>query len=354
MMNQTQPIPKLRSTKQIHKQPTVAREKLPPVLFSLPDLSETCQPASPAASYSSPLADHANVGRELPTANVARPQIQDHRPEKASNLLNAAIGFLAFAMLLIGLKLYTDRASERSRANERLLNSNAQASSGQSTATSPADHNQGPQRATYQTPVSTPHANPSNHSSESSNKAVLEISDPVIPASYLGEPNPPASLMPISLPPASTPNANLAPASTPAISVPPVSLPPSPLPIPTLPQSIPQKTSSLQPTSPTNSVLPQSAESISASTLNTRDMILLRQGKTIDLSQRDKEPNPVSLPVKPSSSSATKLTGETYPPVRQKYEPISISPSAPNVARPTSMEIPDPPKPYQPIGASFE
>lgn len=197
-MNQTQPIPKLRSTKQIHKQPTVSREKLPPVLFSLPDLSETCQPASPAASYSSPLTDHANVGRELPTANVARPQIQDHRPEKASNLLNAAIGFLAFAMLLIGLKLYTDRASERSRANERLLNSNAQAPSGQSTVRSPADHNQGPQRATYQTPVSTPHANPSNHSSESSNKAVLEISDPVIPASYLGEPNPPASLTPIS------------------------------------------------------------------------------------------------------------------------------------------------------------
>jgi hypothetical protein len=68
-------------------------------------------------------------------------------------------------------------------------------------------------------------------------------------------------------------------------------------------------------------------------------MILLRQGKSVDLSQRD---------------SATKLVGQTYPPVRQKYEPISIAPSAPVVSRPTSMEITDPPKPYQPIGASFE
>lgn len=343
-MNQTQPIPKLRSTKQIHKPHTVAREKLPPVLFSLPDLSETCQPASPAASYSSALADHADVGRELPTANVARPQIQDHQPERTSKLLNAAIGFLAFAMLLIGLKLYTDRASERSRANERLLNSNAQTPSAQPTITWPANQNQGPQRATYQTPVSTPGASPTNHSSESSSKAVLEISDPVMPASDVGEPAPSAPLTPISLPPASVP----------AISVPPVSLPPTPVPIPTLPQSTSQKTTSLQPIFPTNSIPPQSAESISASSLNTRDMILLRQGKSIDLSQRDKEPNPVSLPVKPSNNSATKLTGQTYPPVRQKYEPISISPSAPIVAIPTSMEIPDPPKPYQPIGASFE
>lgn len=346
-MNQTQPIPKLRSTKQIHKPHSVAREKLPPVLFSLPDLSETCQPTSPAASDSSPLAGHAHAGRELPTANVARPQIQDPQPERTSKLLNAAIGFLLFAMLLIGLKLYTDRASERSRANERLLNSNAQTPSDQPTITWPANQNQGPQRATYQTPVSTPNASPSNHSSESSNKAVLEISDPVMPASYLGEPSPTAPLTPISLPPASTPPASTpvasapassAPASSvPAIPVPPVSLPPTPVPVPilTLPPSTPQKTTS-------------------ASSLNTRDMILLRQGKSIDLTQRDKEPNPVSLPVMPSSGSATKLTGETYPPVRQKYEPISISPSPPTVARPTSMEIPDPPKPYQPIGASFE
>ncbi|MFM8402905.1 MAG: hypothetical protein ACKOAH_34180, partial [Pirellula sp.] len=294
------------------------------------------------ARYSSPLADHADAGRELPTANVARLQIQDPQPERTSKLLNAAIGFLAFAMFLIGLKLYTDRASERSRANERLLNSNAQTPSVQPTTTWPANQNQGPQRATYQTPVSTPNASPSNHSSESSNKAVLEISDPIMPASYLGEPSPTAPLTPISLPPASTPAAS-APASSapvssaPAIPVPPVSLPPTPVPVPilTLPPSTPQKTTS-------------------ASSLNTRDMILLRQGKSIDLTQRDKEPNPVSLPVKPSSASAMKLTGETYPPVRQKYEPISISPNAPAVARPTSMEIPDPPKPYQPIGASFE
>ncbi|MFM7517516.1 MAG: hypothetical protein ACKO3V_11285, partial [Pirellula sp.] len=307
------------------------------VLFSLPDLSETCQPTSPAASDSSPLADHADAGRELPTANVARPQIHDPQPEKTSKLLNAAIGFLAFAMLLIGLKLYTDRASERSIANERLLNSNAQTPSVQPTTTWPANQNQGPQRATYQTPVSTPNASPSNHSSESSNKAVLEISDPIMPASYLGEPSPTAPLTPISLPPASTPAASAPASSAPAIPVPPVSLPPTPVPVPilTLPPSTPQKTTS-------------------ASSLNTRDMILLRQGKSIDLTQRDKEPNPVSLPVKPSSASAMKLTGETYPPVRQKYEPISISPSPPTVARPTSMEIPDPPKPYQPIGASFE
>jgi hypothetical protein len=83
-------------------------------------------------------------------------------------------------------------------------------------------------------------------------------------------------------------------------------------------------------------------------------MILLRQGKSIDLTNRDRDSNPVSMTVKPTGNSATKLTGETYPPVRQKYEPISSSPPASTIARPTSMEIPDPPKPYQPIGASFE
>jgi hypothetical protein len=328
-MNQTQPIPKLRSSKQIHKSQSPSCEKLPPVLFSLPDLSETCQTPSHGATYASSLPIHSDEVRELPKVHVSRPQIPDQSPEKTSKLLNAAIGFLAFAMFLIGLKLYTDRASERSRATERLVHGKAQTTLGQTvgqteskTAVSqssepssqaPVNFNVGPQRATYQAPVSSPSLPPSNHPDESSNKAVLEISDPVVPASYSGETTgatehslPSASVVPMSLPPAPR-----TPAPQPAASLP-ATTPPVALPTPAPPN---------------------------ASSLNTRDMILLRQGKSVDLSQRD---------------SATKLSGQPYPPVRQKYEPISIAPSAPVVSRPTSMEIPDPPKPYQPIGASFE
>jgi hypothetical protein len=94
--------------------------------------------------------------------------------------------------------------------------------------------------------------------------------------------------------------------------------------------------------------------SIPASSLNTRDMILLRQGKSIDLANRDRDAKSVSLPVKTSGEPAIKLSGETYPPVRQKYEPISVPQPSPLPARPTSIEVPEPPKPYQPIGAQFE
>jgi hypothetical protein len=352
MMNQTQPSSRLRNTKQIHKSPTGTGQKLPPVLFSLPDLSEACQTPCPEPTYASTLAERPIAGSQLPKANFPRPQVEDNPREKTSKLLNAAIGFLAFAMFLIGLKLYTDRASERSRANQRLINSNAQAATGQAepktsisqssepTTQLPVNLNVGPQRATYQTPVLAPSIQPSNHSGESSNKAVLEISDPVVPASYPGEPTqaleypvPSTSVTPLSLPPAALPLAT----------------PPS-----TLPQSSLQKPIALQPQSPSTAIPPQSLDAITASSLNTRDMILLRQGKSIDLTNRDRDNNPVSMTVKPTGNSATKLTGETYPPVRQKYEPISISPPASTIARPTSMEIQDPPKPYQPIGASFE
>jgi hypothetical protein len=88
-------------------------------------------------------------------------------------------------------------------------------------------------------------------------------------------------------------------------------------------------------------------------------MIRLRQGKPVEMTNRE-----------PGSPSSVQLSGETYPPVRQKYEPLSLpqpqtlptnSYNAKSYntnsyngdflpSRPTSMEIPTPPTPYQPIG----
>jgi hypothetical protein len=83
-------------------------------------------------------------------------------------------------------------------------------------------------------------------------------------------------------------------------------------------------------------------------------MIRLRQGKPVEMTNRD-----------PNSSSAVQFSGETYPPVRQKYEPLIVPQPAtfPSnsynantnygnalPSRPTSMQITSPTKPYQPIG----
>ena len=78
-------------------------------------------------------------------------------------------------------------------------------------------------------------------------------------------------------------------------------------------------------------------------------MIRLRQGKPVEMTNRE-----------PGSPSSVQLSGETYPPVRQKYEPLSLpqpqtlptnSYNGEFLPRsPTSMEIPPPPTPYQPIG----
>ena len=90
-----------------------------------------------------------------------------------------------------------------------------------------------------------------------------------------------------------------------------------------------------------------------ANSLNTRDMILLRQGKPIDLQAKEPVRGNTSM-VQPSTTSkpksGTMLNGESYPPIKQKYEPISL----PLPKNPSSIEIPPPPKPYQPIGAQFE
>jgi hypothetical protein len=66
------------------------------------------------------------VGRELPhvLSTPIHPQdskySQDSHRATSSNVLNAAIGFLAFATLLIGAKLYSDhRVAERARASEQ-------------------------------------------------------------------------------------------------------------------------------------------------------------------------------------------------------------------------------------------
>jgi hypothetical protein len=87
-------------------------------------------------------------------------------------------------------------------------------------------------------------------------------------------------------------------------------------------------------------------------------MILLRQGKQLASSSTPEKPS-LAAPSERKEftnqpNSSTSLNGSTYPPVKQKYEPISIPNLSPITSRPTSMEIPPPPTPYQPIGANFE
>ncbi|MFM8573464.1 MAG: hypothetical protein ACKOAU_17850 [Pirellula sp.] len=365
-MNQRQAIPKHRSARQ-HPKAAGTTTSLPPVLFSLPDLSVLCQspcaepssaePSAQAAALPPTTAATSTVQRELPRNPIPHSHARAGDELKSSSLLNTAIGFLAFALLLIGLKLYTDRASQRNRFNEQLTSSSARGNATKletpktpgpesRTPANPGNQiphtsnfNAGPQRATYQTPVLPPHNPHVQEQTDSGSKAVLEISDPalpVVPASYPTEPiETHAAPSPVNEPVA--PNPLILPA-TPA-------MPPTPA---TSSTSIPPPAAAMA-ASIANSQTP-----ISASSLNTRDMILLRQGKSIDLSNRDRDTMPVSMPTKSTGNSGVKLNGETYPPVRQKYEPISVPPTYPTVSRPTSMEVPTPPKPYQPIGIPKE
>ena len=369
-------------------QPTNNRmvRETPPILFSLPDLSEPCKTttpvfAKPLSSYSDTVACTPAMTVGAATSPVLPLSTDPKSPQKFSSLLNTAIGFLAFASLLIGLKIYTDRVSERTRANQRVtINSkapspnnslapglqqpdarsaspsgiasepNSNAPSTKPNNPSPAPLNFGPQQANYQAQVSPGEHAPSTGANglvstshdqiDNGSQAVLHIADPVVQASF---PIDAPEVMPLAKP-TLTPSAVLAAnAST-------TNTPDSP--------TIQPQISNLSPEDK------PVANPIQADSLNTRDMIRLRQGKSIDLVHRERNEKPLSLPMQSiasrgnrlhqSETSDVQLTGETYPPIRQKYEPIGLPTPTPVVSRPTSMEIPEPPKPYQPIGVSLQ
>lgn len=361
-MNPRQPTKTPRNLRR-HETPS----SLPPVLFSLPNLSDSTL-ASPVAPRPEPI---ATVSTRLPLGSPpndpTHARRDERQKEKSASLLNAAIGFLALALMLIGAKLYSDRASESSRAAQRTSQiNNAENPLSPPPQTDSSFHaipergipergipergiiaNVGPQRASYQVPLipqanrSVSESDPSEPQADPSDKPTLEISEPLsyqtegaqgqiqqaqFQAQALPEaPQPVASLPVASLPVVSMPNGPaLGPGAAPKTASPPAAFTPS------VPNTIP------------------------AASLNTRDMIRLRQGKPVELTNRE-----------PGSPSSVPLSGETYPPVRQKYEPLSVpqSQTLPTnnykansyngdflPSRPTSMEIPPPPTPYQPIG----
>ena len=381
-MNQRPPIKTPRNLRR-HETPS----RIPPVLFSLPNLSEPTT-APPVAPKPDPV---ATVSTRLPL--VSPPNDPSHarrderQKEKSASLLNAAIGFLALTLVLIGAKLYSDRASESSRAAQstnRTTNAeNSVAPPPQTASTFHANPdrgipersiitNAGPQRASYQVPL-IPQPNPSVYESDPSKtqadpseKPTLEISEPLSyqPLSYQAE----ATQGPIQqaqfqsealpldpLPVASIPVASIPVASIPVASMPVASMPVASMPVASMPVASMPNGSALGPgaapktTSPPAAFTPSVQNAIPAASLNTRDMIRLRQGKPVEMTNRE-----------PGSPSSVQLSGETYPPVRQKYEPLSLpkpqtlptnSYNGEFLPRsPTSMEIPPPPTPYQPIG----
>jgi hypothetical protein len=357
-MNPRQPTKTPRNLRR-HETPS----SLPPVLFSLPNLSESTT-APPVAPKPDPV---ATVSTRLPlvsppndSSQARREERRDERQkEKSASLLNAAIGFLALALVLIGAKLYSDRASESSRAAQSTNRSNSAENSvsppPQTASIFQANPergipergiitNVGPQRASYQVPL-IPQPNPSVYESDPSkiqadpsDKPTLEISEPLSyqplsPLSYQAE----ATQGPIQQAQFQS-----------------EALPLDPMPVASMPNgsalgpvSIPKTASS--PASPPAAFTPSVQNAIPAASLNTRDMIRLRQGKPVEMTNRE-----------PGSPSSVQLSGETYPPVRQKYEPLSLpkpqtlptnSYNGEFLPRsPTSMEIPPPPTPYQPIG----
>jgi len=355
-MNQRQPI---KSTRNQRRCETLA--SLPPVLFSLPNLCESPR-ANPTTPTPEPIAKVATrLPLVTPPAVTIDARRDEHQKEKSASLLNAAIGFLALTLMLIGTKLYSDRASETSRGLKPTSHSNdAEASIAPVTQNESPTHanpnrgtiaNAGPQRANYQAPLG-PQSNRSVSESENANihadasdKPILEISEPVSyqteePQSQIQQARFQSSPLPASpLPASPLPASNVLQLSLPVASLPAEVLPAQPAPG--------------QPASPAafSASVPSA---IPAASLNTRDMIRLRQGKPVEMTNRD-----------PNSSSAVQFSGETYPPVRQKYEPLNVPQPAtfPSnsynantnygnalPSRPTSMEITTPTKPYQPIG----
>jgi hypothetical protein len=377
-MNPRQPTKTPRNLRR-HETPS----SLPPVLFSLPNLSETTT-ATPVAPKPEPI---ATVSTRLPLVSPPNDSSQARRDErqkeKSASLLNAAIGFLALAMMLIGAKIYSDRASESSRAAQRTNRTNNADNSvsppPQTASTFQANPergipergipergiitNVGPQRASYQVPLipqpnrSVSESDPSKPQADPSDKPTLEISEPLSyqplsPLNYQPEANhgpiQQAQFQSEALPLDPLPIASLPVASLPVASLPVASLPNGSALGPALGPGAAPKTASSQ-TGPPAAFTPSVQNAIPAASLNTRDMIRLRQGKPVEMTNRE-----------PGSPSSVQLSGETYPPVRQKYQPLSLpqpqtlptnSYNGEFLPRsPTSMEIPPPPTPYQPIG----
>ena len=369
-MNPRQPTKTPRNLRR-HETPS----SLPPVLFSLPNLSDSTL-ATPVAPQPDPI---ATVSTRLPLVSPPNDPTHSRRDErqkeKSASLLNAAIGFLALTLMLIGAKLYSDRASESSRAAHRTSQiNNAENPLSTPPQTDSSFHaipergiisNGGPQRASYQVPLipqpnrSVSEAEPSKPQADPSDKPTLEISEPL---SYQTEGAQgqiqQAQFQAEALPQVPLPVASLPVASLPVASLPVASLPNGPALGSTLGPGAAPKTAS-PPASPPAAFTPSVPNTIPAASLNTRDMIRLRQGKPVEMTNRE-----------PGSPSSVQLSGETYPPVRQKYEPLSLpqpqtlptnnyNAKSYNTnsyngdflpSRPTSMEIPTPPTPYQPIG----
>lgn len=361
MTNQRQAIQKPRTPRQLHRDGAGAVVGLPPVLFSLPNLSEPSESQPQATVYQQPLAPVITSAPKTTSKGNQPADCQVNRQEKSTSLLNAAIGLLALALLFIGLKLYTDRIAEQSRASQRATAVARVVAPDPSlnAPKEPESFNAARERTNFQMPVFPVRKSSANSEAYPSGKAVLEITDPVVHSSYESDSTELESAAiesthaPIAVSPASSlafPRSVVRSAN--ASLTAPMKSEASEEMENRLPQVAQPQLSSTQ----VPSVQPQ-PQSIPASSLNTRDMILLRQGKSIDLSTRDprdRETKTVSLPVKSGVDGSIKLTGETYPPVRQRYEPIGLPPASPPVANPTSIQIPDPPKPYQPIGAQFE
>ena len=343
-----------------------------PVLFSLPDVSLPTPPTSNVTAHNS-IGNNSNTN-QIPVSLSQPCEPAQSRPmapqsihtlhtqtttelpptPKTNHVLNTAITVLLAATVLIALRIYT-LPTQNSDSKTSLPAPNATYIP-QPTAppVNPIANNPTPNEptgvvfASSTSPVPPPalppvHSLPALPSAVSPSapdkiatsnsfdltnieKPTLEIKDPSVSvASYEQAPSIPSPLPRIAA------NAQGLPQTTPASQA-----PPSTLPLP------PNRT---KPTT-------------DAQSLNTRDMILLRQGKQLASSPTPEKPS-LAAPSERKEftnqpNSSTSLNGSTYPPVKQKYEPISIPNLSPITSRPTSMEIPPPPTPYQPIGANFE
>lgn len=355
-MNPRQPT---KTPRNLRRQATPS--SLPPVLFSLPNLSES-NSATPVAPQPDPIATASTrLPLVSPPNDPTHSRRDERQKEKSASLLNAAIGFLALALMLIGAKLYADRASESSRAAHRTSQiNNAEIplstppqtdSSFQANPERGIISSVGPQRASYQVPLipqanrSVYEAEPSKPQADPSDKPTLEISEPL---SYQTE-GAQGQIQQAQFQAEALPQDPLPVASLPVASLPVASLPVASLPNGSALGSVLGPGAAPKTASPPAAFTPSVPNTIPAASLNTRDMIRLRQGKPVEMTNRE-----------PGSPSSIQLSGETYPPVRQKYEPLSL-PQPQTLptnsyngdfipSRPTSIEIPSPPTPYQPIG----
>lgn len=353
-----------------------------PVLFSLPDLSLTPRSNSNLQATISPV-PLAQIPTQHNTPPITTPPSNGHSlndqieyptkspatsPTFTQRFLNTSIAVLLAALLLLAFQIYTDKKPKPDATDNTSTKNSIVPNTAQATHNAPAT---APFAPVSQLPSATtipPYPNPNTPSSihngiaiesaSPSDKPSLEISAPVTTASFENTTSPQSPLPPpllANLPPNPLPSSP----TTDNATYPPTSqaLPPSANPNTNAPRTI-SSTNNLTPNATPANTPSTNTASIPAQSLNTRDMILLRQGKSIANSPTS-DKSTISAPKdrKDTTSqlnSPTALNGSTYPPVKQKYEPISIPNLSPITSRPTSMEIPPPPKPYKPIGANFE